>query len=77
MTDRYFLPILLGVVGGIALVIVPMVRQDVPLPQAEPDRARFMLECVQDFQNTPETCAAVWAGADPPQQPDGTDIPGC
>ena len=81
MKERYFLPILLGLTGAAALVIAPMVVRPVVVPEADPmpdpSRARFMLECVQDFQNTPETCVAVWAGADPPQQADGVDIPGC
>ena len=77
MTDRYFLPALLVIAGAVALIASPAFMPPSP-PQAPPkDRARFMLECVQDFQNTPETCSAVWAGTDPPQQPDGADIPGC
>ncbi len=42
----------------------------------DPDRARFMLDCVSDFQYTAKTCQAIWEGADPPPVPDGME-PGC
>ncbi len=41
------------------------------------DDARFMLECVSDFQYKPETCRAILAGEDPPQVPDALGEPGC
>lgn len=41
------------------------------------DDARFMLECVSDFQYTAETCRDVLDGGDPPQQPDAFGEPGC
>lgn len=41
------------------------------------ERARFMLECVQDFQYTPATCREVLEGADPPQRADAMGHPGC
>lgn len=77
MNERYFLPILLGLTMAGAVIVVPMVTRIEAAPAPQPDRARFMLECVQDYQYTPETCAAIWSGDDPPQRPDGADIPGC
>lgn len=42
----------------------------------DPERARFMLECVSDHQYAPSTCAAIWEGEDPPQMANGVK-PGC
>jgi hypothetical protein len=43
----------------------------------DPERARFMLECVADWQYTPETCERMLDGDLPPQRPDGLGDPGC
>lgn len=42
----------------------------------DPERARFMLDCV-DYQYKAETCEAIWDGEDPPQVPDALGEPGC
>lgn len=50
-----------------------------PEPEPAPDheRARFMLECVQDYQNEPATCVAIYNGDEPPLKPDALGEPGC
>jgi len=77
MTDRTFFPLLLTLTAVLAGVVGTTFVPPPPVPIAQPERARFMLECVQDYQYTPETCAAIWSGDDPPQRADGVDIPGC
>jgi len=41
------------------------------------ERARFMLECVADWQYAPATCEAMLEGARPPAVPDAMGEPGC
>lgn len=65
-------------VAFLTFFIGMVVGHDPEPEKPDHERARFMLECVQDYQNEPETCAEVYdGGGNPPLKPDALGEPGC
>ncbi len=79
--DLFFPATILGLLGLIAVTTVTQGDDTAAAVQAEREqvqveRAKFMLECVADWQYKPETCEGILRGDLPPRVPDGTE-PGC
>lgn len=69
-------PLARGLVAfGVTLVLVTLVATLPPFPAPAPttdyERARFMLECTQDWALEADECRAILAGEDPPSRTAG------
>ena len=70
-----------AIVFAVALLVIPalaaLFAAAISEPEESPERARFMLECVADWQYAAETCESILDGEPPPPRPDGAVEPGC
>jgi len=79
--DIFFPATILGLLGLIAVGTVSRGGYDDAAVQAEQEqvqveRAKFMLECVADWQYKPETCEGILRGELPPRAPEPLEL-GC
>ena len=68
--------LILVALGIFAAVAAGLATQEAePLPAEDPERARFMLDCMHEWDFTPPQRHAMLRGENPPPLPD--ESPGC